>query len=153
MIIYRICYQSTNAHRACHISTIGFYNYIVHVTHPPMQDICMACDISTVGLYIGHSTNPPVQRDCRTYDISYASQTYFARAPIIMHMSIVKCRLPNCNIMTGIAPRAYACANVHCARSLNCAHVLRVCKALCCTCATVCTTLGILDGHGEFSFG
>ena len=31
--------------------------------------------------------------------------------------------------MTGIAPRAYACANVHCARSLNCAHVLRVCNA------------------------
>ena len=69
---------------------------------------------------------------------------------------IVKCRLPNCNIMTGIAPRAYECANVHCAaksklrtRIVHYAHV----KRLCCMCATVRTTLGILDGHDEFSFG
>ena len=35
---------------------------------------------------------------------------------LYIYMSIVKCRLPNCNIMTGIAPRSYASAhlaNVH----------------------------------------
>ena len=44
---------------------------------------------------------------------------------------LFKCRLPNCNIMTGIAPHAYACANVHCAQSLNCAQDYAYVKCLC----------------------